>query len=75
MGADRDGFFERAGMSGVQRLVEPPPDRRLAHAAAFGLLLRAPGKSAAHTLSSGQRRALRQGLTVLGLAGLAAPDL
>jgi hypothetical protein len=75
MGPDGDGYFERAGMSGVQRLAEPPPDRRLAHAAAFGLLLRAPGKSAAHTLSAGQRRSFRKGLTVLGLAGLAAPEL
>jgi len=42
MAADWEGFSERAAWPGRDGLVEPPPERRLAHAAAFGLLLRHP---------------------------------
>lgn len=75
MAADGEGFFERAGRPGVPGLAEPAPSRRAAHAAAFGLLLRHPGKSASQTLSEGQRRAFLQGFVLLGAGGLMAPDL
>lgn len=75
MAADGEGFFERAGALGSGALAEPPADRRAAHAAAFGLLLRRPWKSAARTLSAGQRRVFARGFALLGMAGLIAPEL
>ena len=75
MAADGEGFFERAGRPGAPGLAEPAPSRRAAHRAAFGLLLRHPGKSAAQTLTEGQRRAFVQGFALLGAGGLMAPDL
>ncbi|MBA4338662.1 MAG: hypothetical protein C0421_07435 [Hyphomonas sp.] len=75
MAADGEGFFERAGRPGAPGLAEPAPSRRAAHAAAFGLLLRHPGKSALQTLSEGQRLAFLQGFALLGSGGLMAPDL
>lgn len=74
MAADGEGFFGRAGRPGSGGLSEPAPDRRLAHAAAFGLLLRHPGKSAVQTLSPEQRRGFLRLLAVLGTAGLIAPE-
>jgi hypothetical protein len=75
MAADVEGFFERAGRPGAPGLAEPAPIRRAAHAAAFGLLLRHPGKSAAQTLSEGQRRAFLQGFALLGCGALMAPHV
>ncbi|MFN3911630.1 glycosyltransferase family 2 protein [Hyphomonas sp.] len=74
MAADGEGFFERADGPGGRGLVEPPPDRRAAHAAAFGLLLRQPGNSAARTLSAGQRRLGARGFALIGAAVIAAPE-
>lgn len=73
MAADGEGFFERSGGLGASGLTTPPPDRRAAHAAAFGLLLRHPAKSAARALAPGQQRAFAQVLSVAGIAGLLAP--
>lgn len=75
MAADGEGFFERAGALGSGALAEPPADRPAAHAAAFGLLLRHPWKSAARTLSAGQRRMFARGFALVGVAGLIAPEM
>ncbi|MDP3460429.1 MAG: glycosyltransferase family 2 protein [Hyphomonas sp.] len=75
MAADGEGFFERAGRRGGRRLPEPAADRRAAYAAAFGLRLRYPGKSAATTLSVGQRQAFARGFAMAGVSGLTAPEL
>ncbi len=75
MAADGEGFFQRAGRPGAPGLAEPAPSRRAAHAAAFELLLRHPGKSAAQTLTEGQRRAFVQGFALLGTGGVMAPEL
>jgi len=75
MAADGEGFFDRAGCPAAGRLVEPAPDRRRAHAAAFGLRLRDPWKSASETLSPGQRRALSRLVAVIGLGGVMTPDV
>lgn len=75
MAADGEGFFDRAGRPAAGALVEAVPDRRRAHAAAFGLKLRHPWKSASETLSAGQRRALAKLASVLGVGGTVAPDI
>ncbi|MEQ9504720.1 MAG: glycosyltransferase [Hyphomonas sp.] len=75
MAADGEGFSGWAAGSGVRGLSEPAPDRRLAHAAAFRLMLSQPGKSAARTLSATQRRGLVRGFAVAGIFGLAAPGM
>lgn len=75
MAADGEGFVERAGRRGGRRLPEPAADRRAAYAAAFGLRLRHPGKSAATTLSVGQRQAFARGFAMAGVSGLTAPEL
>jgi glycosyltransferase XagB len=73
MAADGEGFFERSGGPGAGGLTQPPPNRRAAHAAAFGLVLRHPGKSAVQALTAGQKRVFAQALAVVGIAGLLAP--
>jgi glycosyltransferase XagB len=75
MAADGEGFFGKAGKAGASGLREPAPDRRAAHAAAFGLVFRHPWNSAAQTLTKTQRRVFARGFAVLGIAGLAAPEL
>jgi hypothetical protein len=72
--ADGEGFFDRAGEPGGQGLLRPPADRRAAHAAAFGLLLRRPGHSAARTLTPSQRRAFARLFALIGIAVLVAPS-
>lgn len=59
----------------MRGFVEPPPDRHVAHAAAFGLVLRHPGKSASLTLGKGRKRAAAKGFALSGIAGLFAPEL
>lgn len=73
MAADGEGFSGWAYGPGQRVLPEPAPDRRLAHAAAFRLMLSHPGKSSARTLSAGQRRAFARGFAAVGCAGLLAP--
>jgi glycosyltransferase XagB len=75
MAADGEGFSGWAGGSGMRGLAEPAPDRRLAHAAAFRLMLSQPGKSAARTLSAAQRRGLARGFAVTGTLGVAVPEM
>ena len=75
MAADGEGFFERAGHPAAGGLVEATPDTRRAHAAAVGLKLRQPWKSASETLSAGQRRALSQLVSVSGVGGIWAPEM
>lgn len=73
MAADGEGFFERSVGLEAGALTTPPPDRRAAHAAAFGLMLRHPGKSAVRALTEGQQRVFAQVLAAAGIAGLIAP--
>ena len=73
MAADGEGFFERSGGLGAGALTTPPPDRRAAHGAAFGLMLRHPGKSAVRAMTKGQQRVFAQVLASAGIAGLMAP--
>lgn len=73
MAADGEGFFERSGGLGAGELASPRLDRRAAHAAAFGLMLRNPGKSAVRALTEGQQRVFAQVLAAAGIAGLIAP--
>lgn len=75
MAADGEGFFERASASVGQALAVPPPDRRAAHAAAFGLLLRRPGESASRTLTGAQRQSFARIFSVIGVLGLIVPAL
>lgn len=75
MAADGDGIFSDIGKGRPGAVVEPPPDNRAAHRAAFGFAFANPDWSARDRLSEPQARAIRRILSVAGCLGLVWPDV